>query len=125
MHDNHKIKLLYAVGIGLILSDIIPTPADSIYFIQQQKNKELLEKKQITPEQYWTRDVIMYYGLNPLWWASILGISALTGNTFEQKRNILIALIAGGAVLTVIHRNIKKDNEFYSKTKILTDGGTK
>jgi uncharacterized membrane protein YkvI len=109
--DQHKTKILYAVGIGLILSDIIPTPADAVYFRLEQKNKAKLQSGEITPKQYWTRDAVAYYALNPLWWSAVLGISLLAGKTFEQKRNILISLVAGGVVIGVLNANIKKDIE--------------
>lgn len=117
MTDKRHTQLLVAVGIGLIVSDIIPTPADAIYFHYQQKNKQKLEENQITPKQYWTRDAILYYGLNPIYWASILGISLVVGKTFEQRRNLLITLIAGGIVLGVLHKNIKKDEKMYNLKK--------
>lgn len=113
MNDKRHNALLIAAGIGLIASDLIPTPADAVYFNVQQKNKEKLEKKEITPKQYWTRDALYYYSLNPLWWASVLGASFLIGKSYEQRRNILIGLIAGGLVIGVIHKNIKKDEQLY------------
>jgi uncharacterized membrane protein YkvI len=118
MTSNHKdTRILIAVGIGLILSDIIPTPADAVYFNLQRANKEKLEKGEITPKQYWTRDALAYYGLNPLWWTAVLGVSLLAGKTYEQKRNILLTLVAGGLVVGVISRNIKKDEELYGIKK--------
>lgn len=114
MGDN-RTKLLYAVGLGLIISDIIPTPADALYFYRQRINKQRLEKGIITPKQYWTKDAINYYALNPLWWTIILAASIELGKTYEQKRNILIGMIAGGAVVGVLYKNIKKDEEFYAK----------
>lgn len=110
-------KILTAVGIGLVLSDIIPTPADAVYFSMQQKNKELLQKGEITPKQYWTRDAVAYYGLNPLWWLLVLFLSIGLGKNFAQKRNILIGLAAGGVVLGVLYRNIKKDSETQTNNK--------
>lgn len=113
MQDKRHNQLLLAVGVGLILSDIIPTPADAVYFHYEQKNKQKLEEGKITPKQYWTRDALLYYGTNPLWWGSVLGFSLLIGKTFEQRRNILISLIAGGIVIGVLHKNIKRDEVFY------------
>jgi len=115
MPQSDKTKLLLAVGVGLILSDIVPTPADGLYFHIQQKNKEKLERKEITPSQYWTRDAIFYYALNPLWWCGVVGASMYFGKTYEQKRNIGLSLIAGGVVLGVLAKNIKKDEKFYSE----------
>lgn len=115
MDDSNKTKLLYAVGIGLVLSDIIPTPADGVVFYRQRINKQKLEKGEITPKQYWTRDAFNYYALNPIWWLAVLGVSHAVGKSYEQKRNILIGLIAGGVVVGVLAKNIKKDEEFYKK----------
>lgn len=111
MKDKRHNQLLIAVGLGLILSDIIPTPADAVYFHYEQKNKQKLEEGKITPKQYWIRDAALYYGTNPIWWAGVLGFSLLVGKTFEQRRNLLITLIAGGVVIGVLNKNIKKDEE--------------
>lgn len=110
-----KTKALYAVGIGLILSDIIPTPADALYFYRQRINKKKLETGEITPRQYWMRDAFGYYAYNPLWWSIVLGATISLGKSYEQKRNILIGLIAGGAVIGVIAKNIKEDEKLYAK----------
>jgi uncharacterized membrane protein YkvI len=119
---NEKIKLLYAVGIGLVISDIVPTPADALYFYLQRINKQKLEKGEITVSQYWTRDAISYYALNPIWWAGILAATYFVGKTYEQKRNILIGLIGAGAVFGVLAKNIQKDKEFYKTLTIKQNG---
>jgi hypothetical protein len=102
-------KLLLATGIGLILSDIIPTPADAIYFNYQQKWKGQLEDGIITPKQYWTKDALAYYGLNPIWWGVVLGSSLAFGKTYQQKLGIFVAMLSGGAIFGVLSKNIKKD----------------
>lgn len=117
MKDSRHNQLLLAVGIGLIASDLIPTPADAVYFNYMRNNKQKLEEGEITPKQYWTRDAVSYYGLNPLFWAGVLGVSFLAGKSYEQRRNILIGLIAGGVVIGVIHRNIRKDEVMYQLRK--------
>ena len=104
-------KILYAVGLGLFLSDLIPTPADAVYFNYVRENRLKLESKQITPKKYWTNEALAYYGLNAIWWASVIGASYALGKDFTQKRNIFIGLIAGGATLAILHKNIKKDTE--------------
>ena len=114
MQDTHKTNLLYALGVGLLLSDLIPTPADALYFYKQRKNKQKLENKEITPKQYWIRDAMGYYGFNALWWSSVLGATILLGKDYKQKRDILIGLVAGGLVVGVIAKNIKKDEEYYA-----------
>lgn len=101
--------VLYAGLIGLLLSDIIPTPADALYFRLMEKNKQQLEKKEITPKQYWTRDAALYYGLNPLWWLLVLGIVVKTKGGLDNKLKWGIGLVGAGAVLGVISKNIKEE----------------
>ncbi len=125
LKNGNDTKLLLAVGVGLILSDIIPTPADGLYFKLQQTNKEKLSKGEITPKQYWTRDALAYYGLNPLWWGLVLGTSLYLGKDFKQKKNIMIGLVAGGVVLGVLYKNVKKDEKFYAEHKLVNGNGKK
>lgn len=113
--SGHGNALLYAGAIGLLLSDVIPTPADGLYFSLQQKNKAKLEAKEITPKQYWTRDAIYYYGLNPLWWGLVLGALYYTKGDYTQKAKVGVGILAFGVVLSVIHKNIKKDEELLKK----------
>ncbi len=55
---EQKEKLLLAVGVGLIASDIVPTVADYFVFKKDQELKEQLEKGEITPKQYsWSFNV--------------------------------------------------------------------
>jgi hypothetical protein len=110
---TNESKILLAGGIGLILSDIIPTPADAWYFKLQSKWKSELEDKKITPKQYWTKNALAYYGLNPLYWSGILAITFAIGQNPREKLGIFAALLAGGAVIGVLSKNIKKDVERY------------
>lgn len=112
--EANKTNLLYAVGLGLIASDLIPTPADGLYFYTMRNNKEKLNDGIITPKKYWVRDAVGYYGYNALWWGSVLGASYFLGKNFTQKRNILLGLIAGGIVFSVLSKNIKKDEIYYA-----------
>lgn len=107
--SGHGNAVVYAGALGLLLSDIIPTPADAIYFTLQQKNKSKLEKGEITPEQYWTRDAIYYYGLNPIWWAMVLGAIYVTKGDYTNKLKIGMGVIGAGAVFGVLSKNIEKD----------------
>lgn len=103
--------VLYAGLIGLVLSDIIPTPADAIYFRMMEKNKQALNDKKITPRQYWTRDAMLYYGLNPLWWLLVLGIVVKSGHDLNSKIRIGVALVGAGAVFGVLNKNIREEEK--------------
>ena len=115
--SGHGNAILYAGAIGLLLSDIIPTPADAVYFRLQEKNKTKLDNGEITPKQYWTRDALMYYGLNPLWWGLVLGVLVLTKGSVGEKAKLGIGLIAAGGVLGVLGKNIKEEEKKINKIK--------
>lgn len=107
--SGHGNAIIYAGALGLILSDILPTPADALYFSFMQKEKRKLENKEITPKQYWTKDAIYYYGLNPLWWTLVLGAMYLTKGNYVEKAKVGITIIGAGAVIGVLNKNIQKD----------------
>lgn len=101
--------VLYAGLLGLLVSDIVPTPADALYFRLMEKNKQKLENKQITPREYWTRDAVLYYGLNPLWWSIVLGAVVLTKGDLSNKVKVGLALVGGGAVFGALSKNIRDE----------------
>jgi uncharacterized membrane protein YkvI len=110
---DSKTQILYAVTLGLLLSDLIPTPGDAIYFYRQRINKQKLEQKQITPKKYWTVDALNYYGINATWWLSVMAATHFIGKDYHQKRNILLGLIGSGIVIGVLAKNIQKDEQRY------------
>ena len=112
---EQKEKILFAVGLGLFLSDLIPTPADAVYFDYIRKNRIKLDQKIITPKKYWTNEAIAYYGFNAIWWAGVLGVSYALGKNYYSKRNIFLGLVAGGITIAVLNKNIKKDKELISQ----------
>ena len=110
--------VLYAGLLGLLISDIIPTPADAIYFRLQEKNKQKLDNGIITPKQYWTRDALMYYGLNPLWWTLVLAAVVNTKGGLDSKIKLGIALVGAGAVVGVLAKNIKEEEKLKKSSLI-------
>lgn len=108
---GHGNAVVYAALLGLIFSDIIPTPGDALYFSQQQKLKDKLAKKEITPKQYWIKEAGGYYLYNSLWWAIVGGVVLLNKGDFMSKVKLASAFIGGGVVLGVLVKNIQKDND--------------
>jgi len=109
--SGHGNAILYAGALGLLLSDVIPTPADSVYFSLMQKNKRKLENKEISPKQYWQREALLYYGLNPIWWGVVLGALYLTKGEYTTKMKVGLGIIAAGGVIGVLNKNIQKDTQ--------------
>jgi hypothetical protein len=107
--SGHGTALLYAGLIGLLLSDIIPTPADAIFFKYESKLKDQLEAKEITPKQYWLRNAAAYYLLNPIWWLIVILIISNIPGDAGKKLKFTVGILAAGLVVAVIYKNIKKD----------------
>ena len=75
-----------------------------------QKEKRKLENREITPKQYWTKEALLYYGLNR-WWSLVLGAVYLTKGDYTNKMKVGFGLISAGFVFSVINKNIKKDEQ--------------
>ena len=107
--SGHGNAIVYAGAIGLLLSDVIPTPADGVYFWLMKKERDKYDKKEITAKQYWTRKAMAYYGLNPIWWGIVLGVLYYTKGDYTNKLKVGVGLISAGAVAGVLYKNIKED----------------
>lgn len=103
--------LIYTAILSAMLANVIPTPADAIYFWRQGVDKEKLDKGEITPTQYWTRDVVGYYTYTALWYGLVLTIVASMGGTYQTKAKILLGTLGAGVVVGVVANNIKKDEK--------------
>lgn len=103
-----------ALYIGLIsatVADLLPHPMDAVYFKLQKSNRDKFISGEITPKQYWRRNVIAYYGCDAIWWGFLLGVAVITKGTLKDKLVVVGSLIGAGAVIGIIHQNIKKDIE--------------
>lgn len=107
---------VYIGMLGLLLSDLIPTPADGVYFWYQRKIRLELENKQITPSQYWRRDAASYYLFNALWWILVIFLTVGAKGDAKHKLKVLFIILGAGAIIGVIANNIKRDNELYGIT---------
>lgn len=114
VRSGHGNAVLLSVLIGLVLSDVIPTPGDALYFWDEQRLKKLLNEKKITPRQFWLKNAGGYYGYNSGWWALVGAVVLMSGGSFNHKLKLLLALAGGGLVAGVILKNIKKDQDVTS-----------
>lgn len=109
--DGNGNAIIYTAIGAAILANVMPTPSDGFFFYQQRINKEKLDKGEITPKQYWTRDVFGYYFYTAAWYGLVLATVASVGGTYQTKAKILLGLSGAGIVLGVISKNIEAENE--------------
>ncbi len=105
----HATGALYIGLLGLLLSDIIPTPGDALYFSLERKLRDEWKAGSITAKQYWARETTYYYGLNAAWWLIVILIAINIKGPVTRKMNFALAIIGIGAVSAVIYKNIHKD----------------
>jgi hypothetical protein len=101
--------LILTALIAAAIANALPTPADGFYFSMQQKIKEQLENGEITPKQFWTKDILHYYTFTAAWYVFLILIVLALGGKYETNAKILILIISGGLVLGVWKKNIEKD----------------
>ena len=109
--DGNGNAIIYTAIGAAILANVMPTPADGFFFYQQRINKEKLDKGEITPKQYWTRDVFGYYFYTAAWYGLVLATVAAVGGSYQTKAKILLGLSGAGIVLGVVSKNIEAENE--------------
>lgn len=108
---KHAIGALYLGLAVAVVADVIPHPMDAVYFSIQKKNRDKFISGEITPKQYWRRNIISYYGCDAVWWAFLLLVAISVGGKAKDKLVVVGSIIGAGAVIGIIHRNIKKDEE--------------
>jgi hypothetical protein len=100
---------LYAGLLGLALSDLVPTPADALYFDRERRLRDKWKSGEIAPDDYWEKSASNYYLFNAAWWL-LVGLAVVyTKGSAEDKIVVMGGLIGAGAVISVIATNIQKD----------------
>lgn len=105
---NGNALLITALGAAMV-ANALPTPADSFYFDMQQKIKARLEAGEITPEQYWRKDILNYYTYTAAWYGLLLVGMLAVGGSFKNNARALIVLASAGLVYGTYKKNIQKD----------------
>lgn len=102
---------LYMSVIAVMVADVLPTPDDALYFYLQRELRNKFVNNELTPAQYWEREATIYYLVNPIWWGTVLLILASIKGTTMNKLKIFGMVVGAGALVTVIHKNIIKDEK--------------
>ena len=109
--DGGGNTLIFTALLAAITANILPVPTDALYFRAQQRDKSRLENGEITPKQYWTRDILGYYSYTALWYIFLFTILQAVGGDYKNKARILMILLSGGLVIGVAQKNISRDEE--------------
>ena len=115
--------LIYTALIAAMVANFTPTIADGLYFNLQQKWKQELEEKKITPEEFWRNNILHYYTITAGYYGVVLlTMLALRKNSFSFNSKILLGLLGGGVVIAVGMKNVQKDKEIdeLKKNKLVT-----
>lgn len=115
---NTKEQLIYAAIIGAAIGDALPTVADFVYFNKQQELKEKLNNGEIEPKEYWKKEALYYYGTNSAYWALIALILYNIKGDYHTKIKAALWIIGGSAVLGILAKNIRKDDEYYRTHRV-------
>src|SRR3990172_764999 len=107
--QDTAIGALYLTITTAMVADIIPQPLDALYFYYEKDIRDKWMRGELTPKQYWTRKAISYYGIDPLWWAIVLGAVVLTKGDVKDKLTIAGGVIGAGAVIGLLFKFINKD----------------
>ena len=115
--DGNGVAVVYAAVLGAIIANATPVPTDALMFKLQQRDRDLLDKGEITPRQAWNRDLLYYYFFASAYWAVVLAVLANVKGDYQKKVKILSALVGAGFVFAAITKIIEKDNIKYGITK--------
>jgi hypothetical protein len=101
--------VLYAGAVGLILSDIIPTPANAIYYYTEKRLREKWKNGEITPEKYWKKTAMAHYLYSPMWWVLVLAVIYNVEGDLAKKAKIGLAVAGAGALVGIIYKTRSQD----------------
>lgn len=106
---RHSNGVLYAGAVGIILSDIIPTPAEAVFYYREKNLREKWEEGKITPEQYFRGSYQSLHYSKSIWWIGVLGAMYFKKGNTNQKAMFGLALVGGGAIAGMVYKMMRKD----------------
>jgi len=107
--DGHGNTLIYTALIAACLSNIIPTPADYLFFRKTNELERAFDAGEISAEKAEIGVTLGYYGYTTLWYAVLfLGVYSF-GGTYKNNARVLLGLLASGLVIGAVAKNIQAD----------------
>lgn len=93
---ENQTALLYAAISGLMISEMVPTPATAIaYFVQKKATKK-------DPSQVRQKVATAYNFAAPAWWVLVFGAVHFYRGDFTDKAKLAAFLVGGGAAVGLI-----------------------
>lgn len=106
---RHSDGVLYAGAVGIILSNIIPTPAEAVFYYREKSLKKQLEEGKISPEAYYRGNYRSLHYSKSIWWIGILAAMYFHKGNTQNKAMFGLALVGGGAVAGLVYKMMRKD----------------
>ena len=106
---RHASGVLYAGAVGILLSNIIPTPAEALFYHTEKKLRDKWDNDEITAEKYWQKTASAYYLYKPVWWGVVITAMYFTKGDVKNKAKIGLIMVTAGAVVGIIYKNYTKD----------------
>ena len=106
---RHASGVLYAGAVGILLSNIIPTPAEALFYHTEKKLRNKWDNDEITAEKYWQKTASAYYLYKPVWWGIVISAMYFTKGDVKNKAKIGLIMVTAGAVVGIIYKNYTKD----------------
>lgn len=93
---EYQSALLYAAISGLIISDLVPTPASAIAYAVSRKQQSN------TNQQARQKVASVYNMAVPAWWAVVFAAVHFNKGDFNEKVKLAALLIGGGAAVGIM-----------------------
>ncbi len=106
---RHASGVLYAGAVGILLSNIIPTPAEGLFYHTEKKLRNKWDNDYIIAEKYWQKTASAYYLYKPVWWGIVISAMYFTKGDVKNKAKIGLIMVTAGAVVGIIYKNYTKD----------------
>lgn len=116
--------LIITALLAAVVANALPTPADGLYFSYQQKLKQKLNNGEITPKEFWTKNIGYHYLFESAWYVLVILFILAVNAKFENNVKLLLLILGGGIVIGVWKKNIEKDEEILRNKQYGNASGT-
>ena len=113
--DGNGNALIYTALLAAAVANMVPTPADSIYFRRINMLQHQFDNGEISAEKLEWHIAGEYYLWTAGWYALLFtGVYAM-GGAYKTNAKILLAIVAGGLVVGAVQKNIEVDKKMREK----------